>query len=155
MKRFSFRLEKVLQYRTLIKDEKLRELLLRNYELQQVEKRIEGLEHDFLSNEIEQSRVMQAAELQQRGAYAARLMDELVSAKLEKIEAEKKVEEAMQLYVEASKDQRALAMLKDRKRSEYNEWIEKEIGKDLDEMSIQRAGFQRSKRLDLELEDKE
>lgn len=154
MKRFSFRLEKVLQYRTLVKDEKLRELMLRNYELQHAQARLEQLEQAFLSNQIEQRRVLPAEQFQLRGAYALRLKDEIVAQKLAIIEAEGRVEQAMEAYIEASKDQKALAMLKERKRGEYMEWIEKELGKYLDELSVQRVGYLRHRHLDLELEDK-
>jgi flagellar protein FliJ len=154
MKRFKFRLEKVLQYRTLIKDEKLRELMLRNYELKQAEAELEELEEAFLRNELEQQKILRAEDLFLRGAYALRLKDRIVAQRLAIIEADKKVQEAMEAYVEASKDQKALAMLKERKRNEYLEWVDKELGKDLDEISVQRVGYMRGKRLEIELEDK-
>ncbi len=153
MKKFDFRLEKVLQYRTLVKDEKLRELMLRNYELQQARQKLEQLEQAFLSNQLSSGQVLLASEFYLRGAYAARLKDEIATQKetIEKVQV--KVQEAMEAYIEASKDQKALAMLKDKKRAEYMEWIDKELGKNLDEMSIQRAGYKRGKQSNMDVKE--
>jgi flagellar export protein FliJ len=54
-------------------------------------------------------------------------------------QAKKAVAEAQERYIQANKDAKAIEMLKDKKREQYNEEVLKEEGNQLDELAVQRA----------------
>ena len=56
------------------------------------------------------------------------------------LDAQKKVEEAMEVYIEASKEAKTLASLKERRKEEHKEAAAKEEREFLDELAVQRAG---------------
>ena len=142
MKKFKFRLERILEYRKLIKDEKAKELILARNKLYADEAHLEELERARLNN-ILQSDILTAEELQMVGLYADRLKRDIERQKKVIIESEKAVEKAQEIYIEAAKDEESLAKLKERRRSEYLAYIEKEELKNIDEMNTQRAGFEK------------
>jgi len=139
MKKFKFRLEKVLQYRKIVKDEKLRELMMRNHILNEENQRLERLEAAALRNIINANQSMSASIVHLAGLYGARIKEEIVRQKLVLIEVKEKAEEAMAEYVEAAKDEEALVTLRNRKKEEYMEYVKKEEEKYLDEFCVQRG----------------
>lgn len=139
MKKFRFRLEKVLQYREMLKDEKRRELLKRNQELREARQRLEDLEKAALSNTLGQGQIMTVEQVYLAGLFAERVKEDIIKQRLAIIKAEEEVEKAMGEYVEASKDARSLEMLKERKLQEYMDYMHKEDEKFLDELAVQRG----------------
>lgn len=139
MKKFKYRLEKVLQLRERLKEEALRELTLRNGELQAKQYERERLIESFLQNRVEEGSVMSIGELSLKGQYAARLKSEIASAAVAIEEAEKAVQEATVQYVAASKEAKILTTHKEKKVEEYKEAYFKEEGRFLDELATQRA----------------
>lgn len=139
MKKFKFRLERVLQFRRAIKDEKLRELILKNAALREGQDRLAALEDAAARNENEGSGVQFVESLYMRGLYAARLKEEIVNQRLVIIKREDEASEAMAAYIEASKELKALTTLKDKKRAEYTEYVAHEDSKFLDELATQRG----------------
>ena len=139
MKKFKFRLEKVLQYREIIKTEKKRELSLRLAILREAEDKLDALVSAQLENNVPQDAVLSANEYLMRGQYGARLKNEIIKQRLVIIEAEKKVEEARLEYIEAAKETRTLDMLKDKKKEQYEELVRHEESKILDETVTQRS----------------
>ena len=75
MKKFKFRLERVLQYRNIVKDELRRDLLLKNYKLRQDFERLEALEEAERANTLRQGPVFKVQEVHLAGLFAARLQD--------------------------------------------------------------------------------
>ena len=74
------------------------------------------------------------------GAYALRVQ-QLIEQQLVRIEeARREVVVAQEKYIQANKDAKALEMLKDKKRSEYDQEMLKEEINQLDEVAVQRAG---------------
>ncbi len=144
MKKFKFRLEKVLAHRERIKDEKLRDLMARNHELRELEAHLNYLETEFSNNEVRAGAVLLVEELQLSGAYGARLKDEILNQKVRIEEAQKKVQEAMDIYIEASKEAKALSTLKDKRQAEYTERVNKADEEFLDELAVQRAGLNKN-----------
>ena len=140
MKKFKFRLEKVLQFRETVKSDKKRELSIRLAVLNEEEKRLEELFIAQANNNIPQDAVLSANEFFLRGQYATRLKEEIIKQRLVIIEEEKKVEEARLAYIEASKDVKTLAMLKDKRHEQYEVMLKQEENKVMDEVSTQRAG---------------
>jgi flagellar FliJ protein len=139
MKKFKFRLEKILQYREIIKTEKKRELSLRLGVLREAEVKLESLFSAQAVNNMPQDAVCSADEFFMRGQYSTRLKEEIVKQRLVIIEAEKKVEEARLAYIEAAKETKTLDMLKDKKKEQYEELVRHEESKILDETVTQRS----------------
>ena len=140
MKKFKFRLEKVLQYRLLVKDEKKRALLQKNQELQLAKNKLEYLQKAALSNELDQRRILSVEEVLLSGLFAEKIKEDIIKQRLEIIRVEGEVEAATQEYIEASKESRSLEMLRERKLQQFNEYLQKEDEKFLDELAVQRYG---------------
>lgn len=139
MKRFRFRLERVLQFRETVKADRKRELLLANEELARCEERRREIEQSLASCELLGAGEMSGAEVELRGAFLNRLMVELDQA-IQAIEAaEKKAEEARAAYIEAAKDAEALVNLKKQRRQEYEDELLKDQEKVVDELAVQKG----------------
>lgn len=139
MKKFRFRLERVLEYRKLLVGERLRELLKRTAILRQFEQQLAALQQELLKTRVTEGTILSAVELELVGAWEARLREAIAYHQIEIERAKEAVEEALKGYIEATKDEKALVMLKDKKRGEYMEYIQAEQQKFLDEISIQKG----------------
>jgi flagellar protein FliJ len=139
MKRFKFRLERVLQYRQVVKEEARRELLLKNSELQEELAQLQGLEQAAAAAAQQQERARSAAELHLLALYAARMRQEIEKQQKRVAKARAAAEEAQRIYVAAAKEAEALRLLKQKRRTEYLEVCEKEEQKFLDELNTQRS----------------
>ena len=139
MKKFKFRLERVLQFRTVVKDERLRDLTLKNAKLREEQDRLNTLELAARRNQNESDGVMLIESLYMRGLYASRLKEEIVNQRLTIIKCEEEVTVAMAAYIEASKELKSLTTLKDRKRTEYLDYVAHEDAKFLDELATQKG----------------
>ena len=138
MKKFKFRLERVFQYRLIIKDEKRRGFMKCLATLREANDKLEMLRKSQLENQLESERLLQVEMVVMRGLYAARLRAEIEAqiTLVEKLEEE--VEAAKQEYIEASKETEVLEKLKKRKEEEYIQESDKADGKVLDELAVQR-----------------
>lgn len=142
MKKFIFRLEKVLHFRVLIKDEKKRELGKWLSLLYEAAQRLENLQAAQLANVMASERVLHVEEVVMHGLYAERLKAEIEAQKQRIAELEIEVERARNEYIEASKEVEVLEKLKARKKEEYIHDMDLIEGKELDEFGIQRSGKQ-------------
>lgn len=136
MKRFRFRLEKVLQYRLMLKDDRKRELMLEIKRLNETQSRLERLRMAELANESA-LQAKSSAEVQLAGLYAFRLKAEIASTIEQIAQCEKSVEQARERYIEATKEAEVLEQLKKRKKEQYEQYVSKEEDKVLDELSVQ------------------
>jgi flagellar FliJ protein len=143
-KKFKFRLEKVLQYRETIKADKKKDLMIANNKLYEEEAKLEQLETALLENEMRSQQPMSVGEVSLYSQYSARLRKEIEHQKIYVQQAEQAVEEAREKYIEAAKDAESLEKLKEKKRDQYREYLEKEHEKFLDELTIQRSGLKRA-----------
>lgn len=139
MKKFKFRLERVLQFRTAVKDEKLRDLTLKNAKLREEQDRLHALEDAILRNQNASEGVALVESFYMRGLYSSRLKEEIAQQGLAIIKCEEAVTEAMAAYIEASKELKSLTTLKDRKRAEYLDYLAHEDAKFLDELATQKG----------------
>ena len=145
MKRFRFRLEKVLHYRSLLKDEAKRELMLRTQELRGLEDKVEFLETEYRRNGLKDGAIVAASEIYLSCSYLARIKEDIEKARNEIVSAKERLKEAMTRYIEASKEEKALVTLKDKKYALYREEVDRVDQEFLDELSIQRIGNERLK----------
>lgn len=138
MKKFKFRLERVLHYRRLLKDEKKRELTRRLSLFNEAAQKLEMLEEAQLQNALESERILQVELVVLRGLYGARLKAEIAAQKELLLKLEADVDEARAEYIEASRELEVLEKLKARKREEYIHEMDLQEGKVLDEFAVQR-----------------
>jgi len=141
MKKFKFRLERVLQYRLLIKEDKRKALLLKNMKLHEAENRLAMLEQAELANRYVSGpdKMLSAQQIYLIGLFGQRLQDEIVKQRLAIIQLEKEVEEAMAEYTEAAREAKTLEIFRERKVQEYLDYVAKEEGKFLDELAVQKG----------------
>lgn len=137
-KKFKFRLEQVLNYRNVVRDEKKGILAERNKELRSLEDRMfelkSGLKKEQNSAHDQISDSLQIASL-----YIERVVNE-IEHQLNLIDEKKKeVEEARLNYIEAHKEVEILEKLKEKQSNEYYDHISNEEGKFLDELSVLRS----------------
>lgn len=140
MRRFSFRLQRVLDIREQIRDELRQELVRKNHERDDELQVLARLEQESLQIKIEEGGTYSASELVMFGAYSVRLKQLMEQQQQRVAAAIKQVEEAKERYIEASKEAKALEMLRQKRREEYTEQQLKEDGRQLDELAIQRVG---------------
>ena len=138
MKKFRFRLERVLHHRQLMRDEKKRELMLKNMALQEAEGKLEALEKAEKNNNLEQGTIMTVERVMLSGFYAQRLQAEIVAQRVKIEEAREEVRLALDAYVESAREAKSLELLKERKLQEFTEYVQKEDEKFLDELSVMR-----------------
>lgn len=141
MKKFQFRLERVLQYRKLLKDEKTKELILSRNKLFGEMEHLKELEMAALLNAIEDNIQITAEEIHLLGAYGARLKEDIEHQKEEIERSQEAVAKAEDAYIEAAKDEETLATLKEKRKAEYADYLNKEELKAIDEMTTQRSAY--------------
>ena len=139
MKRFKFRLQRILDIREQIRDEARQELGRRNAVLAHEQSVLRGLEAELLRLNAGENGIVTASELLLTGAYAQRIQKLIEQQALKVEEARKAVVEAQERYIQANKDAKALEMLKEKRRAEYDHEALKEEINQLDEVATQRA----------------
>lgn len=139
MKRFKFRLQRILDIREQIRDEARQELGRRNAVLAHEQSVLRGLEAELLRLNAGENGIVTASELLLTGAYAQRIQKLIEQQALKVEEARKAVVEAQERYIQANKEAKALEMLKDKRRAEYDHEVLKEEINQLDEVATQRA----------------
>ena len=138
MKKFKFRLQKVLDYREADKRDKKRELGMRNKDLREAEEVYDSLidAHDELADA--HAAVLNMAELQALGAYQQRLVQCIEEQENKVREATMAVEQAREYYLRSAVDAGALNLVLERKKGEWTyEWKRSER-KFANEVAIQR-----------------
>ncbi len=139
MKKFKFRLEKVLQFRHSVKEERLRELHGAFRALREAEDAVIAREEAYSLNRIEDGGIMPIEQIQMRASYSERLKGEIANLKLKIIDLEQNVETARQAYIEANQEAEVLVKLKEKKQQSYNEMVAKAEEQFLDELTTQKG----------------
>jgi len=139
MRRFRFRLQRVLDLRVQIRDEARQELVLRNAERDQQIYILAQLQDEFLQLGLVTGGMYSASDISRLAAYAERLTIAIDRQKVLVAEAIKAAEEAQERYIEASKEAKTLEMLRDKKLEEFRIEELREEGALLDELAVQKA----------------
>lgn len=137
MKKFVFKLERILKYRQLIKDEKKKELILKNQILKKEEDRLNTLSRLMEENKIGEGYI-NINFLLLSGQYSVYLAEEIKNQKEVIKKSINDVEVAKNEYLLASKDSRALELLREKQETEYEKNLLKEEEKESDDTVIQR-----------------
>lgn len=139
MKKFKFRLERVLQFRRLVKDEKKRLFMEALASLNAAESRLAFLEAERLRPYVTEGTIISSNELFLSGLYGAKLVEAITWQRIAVKECEETSDEARLEFIEASKEVEVLEKLKEKRRTEYNENASRDEDKFLDELAVQRA----------------
>lgn len=139
MKRFRFRLQRVLDLRVQIRDEARQELVRCNAERDHQVYVLAQLQDEFLQLGLVEGGMYSASDLTRLAAYAERLTAAIDRQKLSVAEAIKAAEAALERYVELSKAAKTLEMLKDKRLQEFQAQELREEGAVLDELALQLA----------------
>jgi flagellar FliJ protein len=140
MKRFAFRLQRVLDLRARIRDERRQELVIRRAEYERQMVILLDLEREISRDLVDATGTHCAGKFLLAGAYVARLRAQRIEQQARVNAAEKVMEQARTLYIEASRDAQALERLKERRKVEHLEASLREEGQMLDEVAVQRSG---------------
>ncbi|MDR2337377.1 MAG: flagellar export protein FliJ [Deltaproteobacteria bacterium] len=136
MKKFDFRLDKILDYRQGCRKISQEELVRRNNELFEIEQYIEALakEQQRVATSQEQYQ-LNIADLFLSSMYQEKLQKELVLQKELGKKVEAQVDLARENYIEKSKEVRVLELLKDKKFDEHKIDLKRSERKRLDEIA--------------------
>ncbi len=140
MKRFKFRLQRVLDVRAQIRDEARQELVRRNNERDHELSILAYLEQEYLNNALVDGGTYSATDLLAKGVYSERLEKAIEHQQVVVQEAIAKAEEALDAYIEASKEAKAIEMLREKKLLEFKEEVLKSEAAVLDEIALQKFG---------------
>jgi flagellar FliJ protein len=138
MKRFKFRLERVLEYRLTVKQERLRDLITARQDLEAAQDELSRLHQEQLLQRVKDGQTYLVPELVAVAAYDARLRKEIEAQHEVVAKAQKVFDQRSAEYVTASQEAEALVKLKERKHHEYNEVLAKEDERSLDELAVTR-----------------
>jgi flagellar FliJ protein len=146
MKRFNFDLEKVLELRSYREREAeialgkaIGELTLIEREIKSITgERFQAASERFASGNT-------GREIQGYDLYIRRLDTALERLFKEAAQAELKVEEARQVFFEASREKKAIEKIKERRQKEYRKTMLREEGKTLDDIAGGAAVRQRTR----------
>ncbi|AEF83437.1 flagellar export protein FliJ [Leadbettera azotonutricia] len=143
MKRFSFNLEKVLTLRKFAEQEAKIELGRAVGVLSEIERHIVSVAQErFIAASNQFSPENSAAMIQQYMFYLLRLdatRDQLLK---DAAQAELKVEQAREVFLEASRDRKVLDKLKEKRAAEYRKEMLDAEGKALDDIASGRLARQ-------------
>ena len=139
MKRFSFRLQRVLDVREQIRDELRQELVRKNQQRDYERSILADLEDEAMRVMIQEGGTYSAGDLVMFGDYRIRLKRRIEEQQQRVVLAVKEADEAKERYVEASKEAKALDMLREKRQAEHIGEMRKDEGAQLDEFAIQRA----------------
>lgn len=144
MKRFKFRLQRVLEYREGLRKESERELALKNRALAENEERLHEIETAQENAGGGEEQVTTMAELAMLGDYRRYLHEALVQQRERVEEATKAVEEARDVYLEKAMEEEKLSTIKEKKQAEHKVEAAKADRKRQDELTVTRFRLKES-----------
>jgi len=136
MAKFKFRLEKVKQYRELIKKQAERELLDKRMVADQAEETMHLLTEEKNRNKVDNDDILTAGDLQVLASYEEFLLQLMKNQKQVVENTAIAMEQAREVFIDKAKDERALSLLKDRKYEEYREEQTRKQKKEFSEIAI-------------------
>lgn len=136
MKKFKFRLEKVRQYKEEEAKKSKRELAKRITEANQAEEIYEQLRAEKERSKLQNDEIMTAGDLFLLGEYELFLQSLLIKQASVIEEAKKAVEIAREELLVKASEEKALSLLKDKRREEFLEEVKKDDKKKRESLAI-------------------
>ncbi|MCC6220377.1 MAG: flagellar export protein FliJ [Deltaproteobacteria bacterium] len=143
MKKFKFRLQQVLKYKTLIKKEHERELSAKHQELTEAEDRLGEIVEAQERNALSFEKPIRMAELDLKASYQKHLREALESQRNTIVEAIKAVETAREAYIEKAVEVKALEVVRKSRLEEHKKEVSHCEREDIEETVVQRYRFSR------------
>ena len=137
MKKFNFRLQRVLDFRNVGKKEKEMELARENARLHEAENQLKQLEEVYLQQELGEGE-MTMAELMVRGEYVEYLREAIELQETYVGQAIEAVEAARDAYIEKAIEAETLETLRKKRVEEHKEESRQEERKELDRLVVSR-----------------
>ncbi len=141
MKRFNFRLQRVLDYRETLKKEKERELAVKNHELSTAEQSVQRILEEQNSSDGLAPGVKTMAEVGLVGDYLRGLQRALENQRERVKEAQVAVEAARDAYIEKATDVKTLDTVKTKRHEEFLEDRARREKRTTDDIVVQRFRF--------------
>ena len=141
MKRFTFRLQRVLDYRETLKKEKERELALKNHELSTAEQSVQRILEEQNSSDGVAEGVKTMAEVGLVGDYLRGLQRALENQRERVKEAQVAVEAARDAYIEKATEVKTLDTVKGKRHEEFLEDKARRDKRTSDDIVVQRFRF--------------
>ena len=139
MKRFRFRLQRVLDYRNVVKREHELELIRKNSELHENEERLANIiAAQDAATLGETERVTTMAELGLETIYQEALQEALEQQRLLVIQAQQAVEQARDAYIEKAIESETLETLRRKRVDEHREEVRHDEKKTQDKLVVMR-----------------
>jgi len=148
VKKFKFRMQKVLEYKDQLKKEGGRELARKHYALSEAEDALEQAQAQYEALGGDQSEIGTMAELALTQAYKEIKKLEITTRTGQMQDAEQAVDTAKEQYVELRKDARAMTLLREKKQEQHREDVKRDGRKELNDLALQR--FSRGSKWDKE-----
>lgn len=144
MKKFVFRLQRVLEFRHSEKREREKQLQLKNLELANAEERLGHIlaAQDNWPDAVEE--IMTMAELSLDGNYREGLQTALVNQRLMVKEAEIAVEKARDAYIEKAVETKTLDTLKAKRKGDWEVDKKREERKIMDKLTMVRSSLEKA-----------
>ena len=135
-KKFNFRLEKVKKFRELIKKEAEQEVMLKKQDHYSAQETMQLIVEERNRNKVENDEILTAADYQLVGIYND-FLENLIDHQVEVVKkTEEDLRAAKEIFVEKAKEEKALVLLKDKKREEFDEEEKVRIKKEISEIAI-------------------
>lgn len=139
MKKFDFRLEKILDYRDACKKVSRAELAERNNALFSIEKYVQELEEEQARIANREQEEFDLSEMFLSALYQDKLKNDLEQQKILEEQAKIEVEKARDIFIEKSKEVRVMELLKDKQREIHRLDAKRKERKELDEIAHRRC----------------
>jgi len=131
---YSFKMEKVLEYRSSVEKNKVEDYAKINILLSEEKEHLDSLESEYTSNA--QRKAMNVNEMKMHLLYREKLKNQLNSQKKKVDEIETKLEDARGNLIEARKDRKILEKLKEKDKEKFDAEQASREQKELDDLSI-------------------
>lgn len=138
MKKFKFRLERVLNFKNSEKSEHKRALSIKNQDLHEAEDTLEEIISAQDSSAPVVSDTTTMADYHLQGVYQRSLQEALLNQRLLVLEASRAVELARDAYIEKKIEAETLESLREKKHEQFRIELSKREQKQIDEMVVQR-----------------
>lgn len=139
MKKFKFRLQRVLDFREMEKEELLRDLAKKNLRVKELEAHLNFLEEAERRNPFVEGEPVDVHFVHLLGDFSAGVQEAIIQTRAAIEEAKEAAAEALRIYSEKLKEVKTLHALRERKQAEYNELVQKEETKFLDELAVRKG----------------
>lgn len=139
MKRFKFRLQRVLDFRETEKEDLLHDLAKKNLRVKELEGHLNFLEEAERRNLLSEGEPVDVEFVHLLGNFSNGVQEAIVQTRAAIDQAKEEAAVALRVYFEKLKEVKTLYALRDKKQAEYNELVLKEDIKFLDELAVRKG----------------